>query len=73
MSPPPSLPRDPPSPVVGLRPADVVLSSCSLLLASSPACPGGVCGAASLTVTAVQDFIEDPDTQNIVEIEVTLK
>lgn len=56
---------------MGLRPPDLALSSCSLVLHSSPSCPGGVCAEASVWVTAVQDFLRDPDTQNLVEVEVT--
>ena len=62
-------------PVVGFRPADIALSSCSVRLQSSTsstlsACPNGLCSRASINITAAMDFMFDPDTQNLVELEV---
>ena len=41
-----------------------------MVLQSDDLCHQGVCGSASVEVTAVQDFIDDPDTENQIDIEV---
>ena len=55
---------------MGLRPADISLPSCLIHLHPSSTCPNGVCSTASINITAVMDFMFDPDTQNLVELEV---
>ena len=55
------------APVVGLRPADISLwPGCELSLT----CQEGLCQTASLEVAALQDLLDDPDTTNVIEVEV---
>ena len=58
--------------VVGFRPADIALSSCSIRLyhSTSNTCPNNLCSRVSINITAVMDFMFDPDTQNLVELEI---
>ena len=41
------------------------------MVQSDGVCDEGVCGSASVNVIAAQDFIDDPETENQVEIKVT--